>query len=169
MTNVLRKVENLKVVFNDNYNRKHGTMDQEIYSYIMRKVFEIIIDLKTSNVNPFLKFYTKSQVQSIGLKSELARKTFKEENYLTKLFNHMDEHNEAKFIGTSDKLKEYLVVKKVRDMNKENIFIITRERIVGVPYSTYQTKNENAFKNQLQTISKDYTIMSYDHYNKKHL
>lgn len=75
--NVLSRTSDLKIFFNKKYDSKNKTIDAKSAEYIMRNVFQLIEEIKDAKGSRFYKMIAKRQLQSIGLKTELATKTYK--------------------------------------------------------------------------------------------
>lgn len=163
--------KNLKESFKESYDKQDNTIDEEDYHYIQRTITELIRELKNQNLNLYQKFMIKNQLQSIGLKTALAKRvpfnpfsTTRELNEILKYFKH---NKEAKIIGVNKK-HEIVVITKNLDMNKKALFTIKLEKLEHVPYSTYQTEHKEMFKNKLISICKETKFKFYDHYNNKY-
>ena len=73
--NVLSRTSDLQIFFNKKYDSKNKTIDAKSAEYIMSNVFQLIEEIKDAKGSRFYKMIAKRQLQSIGLKTELATKT----------------------------------------------------------------------------------------------
>lgn len=74
MSDIIKQIEHVKTQFKSMYNKKDDTIEKEDYKYLLDEIFSLIKKVKKSDMNRAAKFLAKGQLQTMGMKIELAKK-----------------------------------------------------------------------------------------------
>ena len=170
MSNILKEIEYVKTQFKSMYNKKDNTIEEQNYKYLLSIIFELITKVKKSDMNRAAKFLAKGQLQTMGMKIELAKKveftphTSKED--LNKIIKHFENHDEAKIFGVDDE-GNIIVATKVIDMTGKAIYNFRVSETNNSMFSEHKSMSKIGFYNELTKLSSNTQFEMYDAYNKK--